>query len=52
MDEQQSPHVPVQMFDRVRAGQVVRAGDLYEVLAHAVDQALDLVGQYLVSDLG
>ena len=51
MDEQQSPHVPVQMFDRVRAGQVVRAGDLYEVLAHAVDQALDLVGQYLVGNL-
>ena len=39
------------MFDRVRAGQVVRAGDLYEVLAHAVDQALDLVGQYLVGNL-
>ena len=51
MDEQERPHVPVQMFDRVRAGQVVRAGDLYEVLAHAVNQALDLVGQYLVGDL-
>ena len=52
MDETQSPHVPVQMFDRIRAGQVVGAGDLYEVLAHAVNQALDLVGQYLVGDLG